>query len=99
LKPGDTIETITKRLETPSNTLHTLGEYVFKSGQYGKYMMKKNTAKGKKPIFVSIPSELDVTKLTEEAAKNLYENGKNSSKPKKFFKKKELNIIDEKFTK
>lgn len=89
LKPGDTIETITKRLETPSNTLHTLGEYVFKSGQYGKYMMKKSTAKGKKPIFVSIPSELDVTKLTEEAAKNLYENGKNNSKPKKFFKKKE----------
>lgn len=99
LKPGDTIETITNRLESPSNTLHTLGDYVFKSGQYGKYMMKKNTAKGKKPIFVSIPSELDVTKLTEEAAKNLYENGKNSSKPKKFFKNKELNIIDEKFTK
>jgi hypothetical protein len=52
-------------------------------------MMKKSTAKGKKPIFVSIPAELDVTKLTEEAAKNLYENGKNSSKPKRFFKKKE----------
>jgi DNA topoisomerase-1 len=87
LKPGDTIETITNKLETPSNTLHSIGEYVFKTGPYGKYMMKKTTAKGKKPIFVSIPFELDVTKLTEETAKNLYENGKNNSKAKKFYKK------------
>lgn len=87
LKSGDTIETLQTRLETPSNTLHTIGEYVFKKGQYGAYMMKKSTPKGKKPIFVSIPSELDVKSLTEEAAKNLYENGKNSVKPKRFFKK------------
>jgi len=87
LKPGDTVETIIERSKNKSETLHSLGEYVFKNGPYGIYMMKKVTAKGKKPIFVSIPSGLDVKTLTEEAAKKIYEN--NANKPKRPFKKKE----------
>jgi len=86
LKPGDTVETLIERMKGKSETLHTLGEFVFKNGQYGTYMMKKVTAKGKKPIFVSIPSGLDVKSLTEEAAKKIYET---NSKPKRSFKKKE----------
>ena len=87
LKPGDSVETIIERSKSKSETLHSLGEYIFKNGPYGTYMMKKVTAKGKKPIFVSIPSGLDVKTLSEEAAKKIYEN--NANKPKRPFKKKE----------
>ena len=59
---------------------------MFKNGPYGTYMMKSSSPKGKKPVFVSIPSGLDVKTLTEEAAKKIYET---NSKPKRFFKKKE----------
>uniref|UniRef100_A0A6C0D6T1 DNA topoisomerase n=1 Tax=viral metagenome TaxID=1070528 RepID=A0A6C0D6T1_9ZZZZ len=87
LKPGDSVESIIERSKSKSETLHTLGEFVFKNGAYGPYMMKKVTAKGKKPIFVSLPSGLDVKSLTEEAAKKIYET--NMNKPKRPFKKKE----------
>ena len=86
LKPGDTVETLIEKIGKKSATLHTLGEFVFKNGPYGTYMMKKTTMKGKKPIFVSIPTGLDVKTLTEEAAKKIYET---NSKPKRFAKKKE----------
>jgi DNA topoisomerase-1 len=86
LKPGDTVETVIEKLSKKSDTLHSLGEFVFKNGPYGTYMMKKVTPKGKKPVFVSIPSGLDVKSLTEEAAKKIYET---NSKPKRFFKNKE----------
>ena len=86
LKAGDTVETIIERMSAKSETIHTLGDFVFKNGQYGTYMMKKVTQKGKKPIFVSIPSGLDVKTLTEEAAKKIYET---NSKPKRFFKRNE----------
>ena len=87
LKPGDSVETLIERSKNKSETLHSLGEYIFKNGPYGIYMMKKVTAKGKKPVFVSIPSGLDIKALTEEAAKKIYEN--NANKPKLPFKKKE----------
>jgi DNA topoisomerase-1 len=86
LKPGDTVESLVEKLGKKSDTLHTLGDFIFKNGPYGTYMMKKTTAKGKKPIFVSIPSGLDVKSLTEEAAKKIYET---NSKPKRFTKNKE----------
>ena len=86
LKPGDTVETLIEKLGKKSDTIHILGEFIFKNGPYGTYMMKKVTVKGKKPIFVSIPTGLDVKTLTEEAAKNIYET---NSKPKRFSKKKE----------
>ena len=86
LKPGDTVESIIGRLENKSDALHTLGDYIFKTGQYGHYMYKKTTG-SKKPIFVSIPSGIDVKMLTLEAAKTIYENGIKT--PKRTFKKKE----------
>ena len=85
LKAGDTVESIIEKLGNKSDTLHTLGDYIFKTGQYGPYMYKKMSG-NKKPIFVSIPSGIDVKQLTLEAAKTIYEN---NSKPKKTFKKKE----------
>jgi DNA topoisomerase-1 len=86
LKAGDTVESIIEKLNSKSDALHMLGDYIFKTGQYGNYMYKKTTA-NKKPTFVSIPSGIDVKQLTLEAAKTIYENGIN--KPKKTFKKKE----------
>ena len=86
LKPGDTVETLVEKLGKKSDTIHSLGDFVFKNGPYGTYMMKKTTAKGKKPIFVSIPTGLDVKTLSEEAAKKIYET---NTKPKRFAKKKE----------
>ena len=86
LKAGDTVETVIERMKGKSETLHSIGDFVFKKGQYGTYMMKKVTPKGKKPVFVSIPSGLDVTKLSEEATKKIYET---NSKFKGSFKKKE----------
>jgi len=86
LKAGDTVETVIERMKGKSETLHSLGDFVFKKGQYGTYMMKKVTsAKSKKPAFVSIPSGLDVKLLTEEAAKKIYETG--LAQNKKRFKK------------
>ena len=46
-------------------------------------MMKKAVG-GKKPVFVGIPSDLDVSKLTYEAAKRIYDT---NSKKKKYEKK------------
>jgi hypothetical protein len=85
LKPGDNVESIIGRLENKSDALHTLGDYIFKTGQYGPYMYKKMSG-NKKPIFVSIPSGIDVKQLSLEAAKTIYEN---NMKPKRTFKKKE----------
>ena len=87
LKTDDTIESIVEKLDKKgiNDTLHTLGEYIFKTGQYGPYMYKKILG-NKKPIFVSVPSGLDVKMLTLEAAKTIYENNK---KPKRTFTKKE----------
>jgi len=88
LKPDDTVETIILRSNNKSETLHTLGEYIFKNGPYGPYMMKKVIGSSNKPKFVSIPTGIDVKDLTEEAAKKIYEN--NVTKGfKRSFKKKE----------
>ena len=75
---NDTVESLIKKLSKSS--LHTLGDYEFKIGPYGKYMIKKGL---KKPIFVSIPSELDVKLLTLEAASRIYETGVKNKKNKR----------------
>ena len=85
LKPGDTVESIIAKLNKPKS--HEIGDYRFGTGAYGPYMMKKGpVAKGKKPIFVSIPAAIDVTQLTELAAKTIYENGVIAAKNKKVYK-------------
>lgn len=78
---NDTVETLIKKLSGKnSSSIHTLGDYEFKTGPYGKYMIKKGL---KKPIFVSIPNELDVKLLTLEAASRIYETGVKHKKNKR----------------
>lgn len=78
---NDTVESLIKKLSGKnSSSIYTLGDYEFKTGPYGKYMIKKGL---KKPIFVSIPSELDVKLLTLEAASRIYETGVKHKKNKR----------------
>lgn len=72
---GDTEETIQAKFEEKaSSVLHKLGDFEFRKGQYGAYMFKK-AAGNKKPVFVSLPENLDPKTLTLEAAEQLYKNG------------------------
>jgi len=72
---GDTAEMIQQRFEEKSKaSLHSLGEFEFRQGQYGPFMYKKAAA-GKKPQFVSLPEGLDPKSLTLEAAERIYTNG------------------------
>jgi DNA topoisomerase I len=72
---GDTLEAITTKLKAKSESLlHILGPYEFRRGPYGVYMMMKSKSKAK-PVFVSIPQELDPKILTEEAAARIYKTG------------------------
>jgi len=85
LQEHDTLETVLARLKNAKESLlHVIEEFQFRKGPYGNYMMKK-AAGGKKPKFVSLPSELDVKKLTYEAAKRIYDT--NSKKKPKYEKK------------
>ena len=75
LLDGDTPDSVKAKLSEKQNAaLHTLGEFEFRKGQYGPFMFKK-TSGGKKPVFVSLPQDLDPKTLTLEAAKRIYENG------------------------
>jgi len=72
---GDTAEMIQQRFEEKSKaSLHSLGDFEFRQGQYGPFMYKKAAA-GKKPQFVSLPEGLDPKSLTLEAAERIYTNG------------------------
>jgi uncharacterized membrane protein YgcG len=72
----DTVEAVQGRLEAKKNSvLHTLGDFEFRTGQYGVFMFKKTVAKGKKPAFVGLPEGLDPKVLTEEAAIRIYQTG------------------------
>ena len=84
LQDNDTIETVLERQKNKTaSLLHVIEEFEFRKGPYGNYMMKKAVG-GKKPVFVGIPSDLDVSKLTYEAAKRIYDT---NSKKKKYEKK------------
>jgi hypothetical protein len=75
LLDGDTPDIVKNKLSEKQNAaLHTLGEFEFRKGQYGPFMFKKSSG-GKKPVFVSLPQDLDPKTLTLEAAKRIYENG------------------------
>jgi DNA topoisomerase-1 len=72
---GDTAETLQEKFEEKTKaSLHSLGEFEFRQGQYGPFMYKKATG-GKKPAFVSLPEGLDPKTLTLEAAERIYTNG------------------------
>jgi len=84
LQENDTLETVLARVKTKqASLLHVIEEFEFRKGPYGNYMMKKGVG-GKKPVFVGIPIDLDVSKLTYEAAKRIYDT---NSKKKKYEKK------------
>ena len=69
--PGETIDKTVERLEKKSN-VQKCGEYIFAVGQYGPYMYKAGL---KKKLFVSIPPGIDTSKLSPQAAKELYAKG------------------------
>lgn len=61
-----------KSQETPAKTL---GPFQIRTGQYGPYLMKTDTPKGKKPVCVSIPKGTDVDTLTAQQAGEIFEAG------------------------
>jgi len=61
-----------KGQETPAKTL---GPFQIRTGQYGPYLMKTDTPKGKKPVCVSIPKGTDVDNLTAQQAGEIFEAG------------------------
>jgi topoisomerase IA-like protein len=61
-----------KSQETPARTL---GPFQIRTGQYGPYLMKTDTPKGKKPVCVSIPKGTDVENLTAQQAGEIFEAG------------------------
>ncbi len=72
---GMTKEELQEKFEEKTKaTLHSLGEFEFRVGQYGPFMYKK-VAGGKKPQFVSLPEGLDPKTLTLDAAERIYQNG------------------------
>lgn len=72
---GDTAQSLQQKFEDKTKaSLHSLGDFEFRQGQYGPFMFKK-AAGGKKPQFVSLPEGLDPKTLTLEAAERIYQNG------------------------
>ena len=61
-----------KSQETPAKTL---GPFQIRTGQYGPYLMKTDTPKGKKPVCVSIPKGTDIDTLTAQQAGEIFEAG------------------------
>jgi len=66
------IEALLRAKNVSSGPLHTIGDYEFRKGPYGKYMYN---IKLKTKAFVSIPEALDPKALTKEAAEQIYKNG------------------------
>jgi len=74
-----------KSQETPAKTL---GPFQIRTGQYGPYLMKTDTPKGKKPMCVSLPKGTDVETLTAQQAGEIFEAGAKAKGTFKKFKKK-----------
>jgi DNA topoisomerase-1 len=71
---GDTVFTLQEKLKAKDESnLHTLGDFIFRKGQYGPFMFKKGGVG--RPQFVSLPEGLDPKLLTLEAATRIYQNG------------------------
>jgi topoisomerase IA-like protein len=85
--PEDTPDTIVAKLKAKSDSvLHTLGPFVFRSGQYGPFMYKADTT-GKARKFVGIPQALDPKTLTLEAATRIFQEGLKQTAKKQAYKK------------
>lgn len=73
VKGTESIEELEKALkEKGATTLHVLGPFEFRKGQYGLYMFKKDIKDRK---FVGLPEGCDPKKLTVEEAVKLYQTG------------------------
>jgi DNA topoisomerase-1 len=85
---GDTVESLIAKIQAKQTaTLHTLGPFEFRTGQYGPFMYKRDA--GAKRQFVGIPSGLDPKALTLEAATRIYQTGlQQKAKAKAFGKQK-----------
>ena len=86
---GDTEETLRAKFVTKGGgATHALGDFEFRTGQYGPYMFKK-TLVGKSRKFVGLPSGVDPKALTLEAATKIYQTGlQTKAKAATFGKKK-----------
>jgi DNA topoisomerase I len=89
---GEELDKTIERFEAKQNggagVIKQLKEYVIRTGPYGPYIMKTSL---KKAQFVSLPKDVDATKLTEKEVETLYKTGLDSKKKwnaDKFDKKK-----------
>lgn len=77
----ETVEQIIERFEAKqtggNNVIKTFKDYVIRTGQYGPYIMKTSL---KKAQFVSLPKEVDPTKLALKDVEALYKMGLESKK-------------------
>jgi DNA topoisomerase-1 len=86
--PTDTEETLCGKFEAKEQaSLHTLGQFEFRTGPYGVFMFKKDTV-GKARKFVNVPSGVDPKTLTNEAAIKIYQTGLQAKAKGQAFKKK-----------
>jgi DNA topoisomerase-1 len=85
----NTLEEIIEKLEAKSQETpaKTLGTFQIRTGQYGPYLMKTDTPKGKKPVCVSLPKETDVDTLTAQQAGEIFEAGAKAKGKFRKFKK------------
>jgi topoisomerase IA-like protein len=73
VKGTESVQELEKALkEKGATTLHVLGPFEFRKGQYGLYMFKKDIKERK---FVGLPEGCDPKKLTVEEAVKLYQTG------------------------
>jgi DNA topoisomerase-1 len=77
----ETVEQMIERFEAKeaggNNVIKAFKEYVIRTGQYGPYIMKTSL---KKAQFVSLPKEVDPTKLALKDVEALYKMGLESKK-------------------
>lgn len=69
-----------ERLEAKQNTEQVVFKnYTIRTGKYGPYIMKTSV---KKAVFVSLPKDIDMTKLTEKEVDAIYKMGIEAKKSK-----------------
>jgi DNA topoisomerase-1 len=67
-----TVERFQQKTSGGSNVLNQGKDFVIRNGPYGPYIMKTSL---KKPQFVSLPKNIDPTKLSEKEMEALYKAG------------------------
>jgi len=91
----ETVEQIIARFEAKetggNNVIKSFKEYVIRTGQYGPYIMKTSL---KKAQFVSLPKDIDPTKLALKDVEALYKMGLESKKKWKGNAKKDRASMD-----